>query len=236
MKTIQTMKAMVIAATLICGVSVNAQAQSNDSYETKNEVAVTIGAGSNSQIFSAFSDLFTVMGTALISSVVTGGIYTGTTTYDNETNIPPISVEYFHRLNNTVSIGAIGGFCGSFSDMFCTFQKNQGDGNYKIESKEKVGTSKKYFVTLMPAAKFDWLRKKNFGVYSKVALGVTYMYEKEKQDNKDGEKVLNSESRFMANFQASLLGIEAGLEKVRGFAELGAGEQGILVAGIRCKF
>jgi hypothetical protein len=38
------------------------------------------------------------------------------------------------------------------------------------------------------------------------------------------------------NFQASLLGIEAGGQNVRGFVELGMGEQGVALAGIRCKF
>ena len=89
--------------------------------------------------------------------------------------------------------------------------------------------------------KFDWVRKKNFGIYSKIGLGATYMYEKEVQKN-DGsgqdidDKVVHSKGKWMANFQASLLGIEAGTEKIRGFAELGAGEQGIILAGLRYKF
>jgi hypothetical protein len=38
------------------------------------------------------------------------------------------------------------------------------------------------------------------------------------------------------NFQVSALGIEAGTENVRGFAELGIGEQGIALAGVRIRF
>ena len=230
---------MIIAAALLCGTVNNAQAQSED--YPKDEVAVSIGAGTNSQIYSVFSNLFGVMGEALITSVATVGTHTGHTSYDNEKYIPPISVEYFHHLNKTVSIGAIGCFNGYTSDMFFTWQKNNGDGTGTVKSKENIGVAKKYYATLMPAVKFDWVRTKNFGVYSKLALGLTYMYEKEIQKKDDtgkdiGEKKLHSDIGFMGNFQASLLGIEAGTMKIRGFAELGCGEQGILQAGLRYKF
>lgn len=236
MKIMKTLKSMMIAAIILCGTSMSAQAQNSDYYQTKDEVAISIGGPSNSQIINAFSELFGVMGSAIITSVATGGHYTGYTTYENEKNIPAISAEYFHHINKTVSIGGIVGFNGTFSDMYCTFQRNIGDGNATIESKEKVGSAKKYFITVMPAVKFDWLRQKNVGLYSKVAFGLTYMYEQEKQDNEAGEKELNSDSKIMGNFQASLLGVEVGSEKFRGFAELGVGEQGIFVVGCRYKF
>ena len=37
-------------------------------------------------------------------------------------------------------------------------------------------------------------------------------------------------------WQASLLGVEVGSQNIRGFVEAGAGEQGILLAGIKYKF
>ena len=49
--------------------------------------------------------------------------------------------------NKTISIGGIAAFNGSFSDMYCTWQKNNGDGSANIKSKEKVGTAKTYFIT-----------------------------------------------------------------------------------------
>ena len=219
MKTLKTLKSMMIAAIILCGTSMNAQAQNNDYYQTKDEVGITIGGPSNSQIINVFSEMFGIMGSALVTSVATGGQYTGYTTYENEKNIPAISAEYFHHLNKTG-----------------TFQKNEGSGDATVKSKEKVGSAKKYFITVMPAVKFDWLRQKNYGLYSKLAFGLTYMYEQEKQDNQNGEKELHSDSKVMGNFQASLLGIEAGSEKFRGFAELGVGEQGIFVVGCRYKF
>ena len=72
--------------------------------------------------------------------------------------------------------------------------------------------------------------------WDKVAVGVTYRYEKKKQDNKNWEKELNKETGFMGYFQASLLGIETSLQKNRGFAEFGKGEQDIVHASVHYKF
>ena len=234
----KTMKSWMFAAILLCGTGMNAQAQDSDYYDTKDEVAFSIGSGTNSQILDVFTDLFGVMGEALVTSVVTGGTYTGTTSYDNKSTIPAFSIEYFHHLNKVISIGAVGAFNGYSKDMYVVWQRN--DGSSKA-SKEDIGYAKKYYISLMPAVKFDWLRKENFGLYSKIAIGATYMYEKEVQEKDDsgneiGEKEVHSESKWMGNFQASLLGIEAGSQKLRGFAEFGFGEQGIVLVGARYKF
>ena len=45
-----------------------------------------------------------------------------------------------------------------------------------------------------------------------------------------------SETTFEVNWQISLLGLEAGSERLRGFIELGTGEQGIGLIGLRYKF
>ena len=127
----------------------------------------------------------------------------------------PIGIEYFYHVSPVVGVGAVASIAG------CKYDHSSFKANY---------------YTVMPAVKFDWLRQKNYGLYSKLAFGLTYMYEQEKQDNQNGEKELHSDSKVMGNFQASLLGIEAGSEKFRGFAELGVGEQGIFVAGCRYKF
>ena len=230
-KTSNLLKSMM-AAILLCVASLNAQAQNDEYYKTKDEVAVTIGAGSNSQIINAFSSIFSVMGEALITGTMTGGTYIGTTTYENEKDIPAISVEYFHHLSPIVSIGAIAAFNGTTSDMYCKFQRTDGSST----TKERVGSSSKYYFTLMPAAKFDWLRKKNFGLYSKVAVGATYASEKQKQDVNGDKKEVHSDNEIRFNFQASLIGLEVGSEKLRGFAELGVGEQGIALVGVRYKF
>ena len=87
----------------------------------------------------------------------------------------------------------------------------------------------------MPAVKFDWVRKKYFGVYSKLAIGATLRHEKIDYDDNSSYDDHN-DSELHVNWQLSFLGIEAGSPTLRGFLELGTGEQGIFVAGLRYKF
>ena len=85
---------------------------------------------------------------------------------------------------------------------------------------------------LMPAVKFNFLRKKNVGLYSKAALGVTYRTEYIDYD--DGSKDYD-EKDFHVNWHLSFIGVEVGGPYLRGFTELGIGEQGIVCAGLRYK-
>ena len=95
------------------------------------------------------------------------------------------------------------------------------------------GEAKNSFITVLPAVKFNWLRKKYFGMYSKVAAGVSFASKKEDYTDNTPSR---SENSVEFNWQLSALGIEAGSPNVRGFVELGIGEQGMMLAGVRCKF
>ena len=86
-------------------------------------------------------------------------------------------------------------------------------------------------MTLMPSVKYYYVNGKNFGLYSKVAAGVMMMRAKSESN---GKSYTDSDFRFMC--QASLLGLEAGSQNFRCFFELGAGEQGIILAGLKYKF
>ena len=104
--------------------------------------------------------------------------------------------------------------------------------------KEDYGEATNTYITVLPAAKFNWLRKKYFGMYSKVGVGATFRTQKEdineaKAGNNGSDR---SKSDIFFNFQLSALGMEFGAETVRGFIELGVGEQGMGLFGIRCKF
>ena len=94
---------------------------------------------------------------------------------------------------------------------------------------------KNSYLTLMPAVKFDYLRKKHFGMYSKLAIGATLRTEKVDYDSNIDAKD-HDESDFHINWQLSLLGLEAGGQALRGFIELGFGEQGIYVIGVKYRF
>ena len=63
-------------------------------------------------------------------------------------------------------------------------------------------------------------------MYSKAAVGVTFMSDSGTKD---------SDSKVVFNWQASLIGMEFG-GAFRGFVELGMGEQGIILGGLRYKF
>lgn len=180
------------------------QAQSNG-YDTKHEVAVSYGIDSNSQIIDAFEEI--------------GGGLLGAR-FDNEKYIGPISAEYFYHLKPWLGVGGIFVYGQNKQDVMMDHEKN--------------GESKNSYITLMPAVKFDWLRKKNFGMYSKLAVGATLR--SEKYDSNINSNNSYSDSEVHVNWQASLIGIEGGSPTVRGFAELGMGEQGIILAGVRYKF
>ncbi len=206
---------MMMAAILLCG-AMSAQAQ--DYYETKHEFGIAIGGGSNSQILNGMEQFAKVIVTTM------GTLGTVKPSYENTSEIPTISLDYYYHLTKGVAVGGIFVINGRTEDM--------------LVNKEKIGEAKRYTFTLMPAVKFDWLRKKYFGMYSKFGLGVSMLSDSQKAVNNhqiNGAQK-QSETRWYVNFQASLLGAEVGSEHIRGFAELGYGEQGIGLIGLRYKF
>lgn len=166
--------------------------------ETKHEVAISYGVWSNSQIIDEFENV--------------GGALVGAR-FEDEKYFGSISAEYFYHLKNWLGVGGILAYGQRQEDVYLLGKKD--------------GDIKNSYFTLMPAVKFDWLRKKNFGMYSKLAFGATLRTEKY-----DGD----TDTEMHINWQASLVGIEAGSPTLRGFLELGTGEQGIALVGVRYKF
>ena len=198
------MNRFLILAAALCMGTLSMNAQKG--YEDiRHEVAVGIGVYSNSQWID---DLETV--TTTFNHV----------TYDNESYKGPLSVEYFYHMKSWLGVGGIFAYGRHTQDVYY--------------GQLKLGEAKDSYFTLMPAVKFDWLRKKNFGMYSKLAFGTTLR--NEKADYESPEKEGYSETTFEVNWQISLLGLEAGSERLRGFLELGTGEQGIGLIGLRYKF
>ena len=183
-------------------------AQSDGYYDKKHEVGITYGIDSNSQIIDAFEAV--------------GGAVVGVT-LDGDSWIGPISVEYFYHPKNWLGVGGILAYGQMKQDVYLNGKKNGKDGE-----------STNDYLTLMPAVKADWLRKSHFGMYSKLALGFTYRSEKIKYNTAGHNNFDDSE--FHVNWQMTLLGLEAGGQSLRGFVELGFGEQGILLLGARYKF
>ena len=195
---------ITVAVAMMTAMSVNAQSGYED---TKHEVGISYGALSN----TTWMSIADAMGTTITLGAVKykDGDFTG-----------PIAVEYFYHLSPVIGLGAVGAYTHETKDILI--------GN------DKCGEAKNSFITVMPAAKFNWLRKKNFGMYSKVAAGLTFASKKEDYSKGNVEDL--SENKVGFNFQVSALGIEAGSETFRGFVELGVGEQGVALVGIRAKF
>ena len=120
----------------------------------------------------------------------------------------PVGVEYYYHVTPGVAIGAMASIAG------CKW----GD---KGEEKTK-------YYTVMPAIKFNWLRREHFGMYSGLAAGVMFI------TSKDDKKDNDSKTSFMG--QLTALGAEFGGQQLRAFTELGFGERGMLTLGLRYKF
>ena len=175
--------------------------------EPKNELAVGYGFVSSSNALDVFSD---------VVSAIFGA------RYENGAFIGPLSAEYFYHVSPLVGVGGIGVYSHHKQDV--------------IQNEVVTGKQISNYYTVMPAVKFNWLRKKQWGMYSKLAAGYTRANYSTTGKDSDGSNTKDSSSDNFFNFQASLVGIEAGNRSVRGFAELGFGEQGLIHGGVRFRF
>ena len=202
-------KIWIIAVALMMGTTV-AFAQTD---EPKNEFSVAWGGLSNSQVLNTFVDVFA----AAFESIVDKG-----TKWDDVADFGTISAEYFHHVSPVVSLGAIGVYNMHNRDL-------QKDGKV-------IGSNKRSFITLLPAVKFNWLRKDSWGMYSKLGAGASLLVSKEKTDaTPSSEAIDNTKCSVLFNFQVSALGVEFG-RSLRGFCEAGFGEQGVFLVGLRYRF
>ena len=176
--------------------------------EMRQEISISYGVAPNSIWLDAISDVVPAM--------------FGQKS-DNETRIGSLSAEYFYHTSKVVGVGAVASFSHYSEDVL---------------SKDVLKSHRnKGYYTLMPAVKFNWLRKQHWGMYNKIALGATYAQVSDEGYSENGLKDGNKETNddVMFNFQASL-GVEAGSNHWWGFAEFGIGEQGVGLLGVRYKF
>ena len=131
----------------------------------------------------------------------------------------PAGVEYYYHISPVVAVGGVAVFAGCEAE------------NEKTKQKE----FKESFFTIMPSVKFNWLRKKNWGMYSGLSAGVMFLSLKANDDLKEPKTNVEDEHLTSFMFQATALGAEFG-GKLRGFVELGLGEKGTLCGGLRYKF
>lgn len=200
------MKKILLMAVAALMATVNVSAQ--EGYDTKHEIGISYGFGSNSDIINGFGG---GLGKAL------GGARS-----ENRVRFGALSAEYFYHVSEVIGVGGILSYARYKEDV------------YWRSDDTKSGVDKLNYFTIMPSVKFNWLRKDHFGMYSKLAAGASLSNIKSESENKNSES--GTENKVHFNWQASLIGIEAGGSRLRGFAELGFGEQGIGLLGIRYKF
>lgn len=175
-----------------------------------HELSLSYGVGSIAQLGDGIGE-----GIALIFS---------DKEYDDGFILGPITAEYFYHFNNPrLAIGGSVSYSKWDSDVLIR------------NSHEKVGETKRNFFSIMPSFKCYWVNKNHFGLYSKAAAGVGFLTNKSKNIEENKVVKENEESGTYFMFQASFIGAEFG-SKFRGFVELGVGDQGFALAGIRYKF
>lgn len=175
--------------------------------EPRNELAVGYGVASTSNVLDVFVDVVSAMFGAR---------------YQNERFIGPFSAEYFYHVSPLVGVGGIGVFNHHTQDV--------------LQDEQVTGKRTSNYFTVLPAVKFNWLRKQSWGMYSKLGVGYTRAEAKTTGNDPSGTYTKESTSSNLFNFHVSLVGFEAGNRSVRGFAELGFGEQGVIHGGIRFRF
>lgn len=179
----------------------------NAQSETKHEIAVSYGWLSNSDWLNIFEN---------VVDAAFGE------TYEDNLFFGPVNLEYFYHFEPWFGVGAMAAYGQLSQDII------------KNSSKENIGTLDNRYITFMPAVKFDWLRRDIVGLYSKLGAGVTWRSEKRNYTNGTTADATDK-SDLHVNWHVSVIGVEIG-KQLRGYAEYGLGEQGMLQMGIRYRF
>ena len=127
----------------------------------------------------------------------------------------PVGIEYYRHVSPVVAIGAMASVAGC---------------------KYKEGIAKSTYYAVMPAVKFNYLRRNHFGLYSGLAAGVLFSHSTMNSTTSTGASENKTDNGTFFMFQITGIGAEFGGQRLRGFGELGFGERGVLCAGIRYKF
>jgi hypothetical protein len=138
---------------------------------------------------------------------------------DQSSFFGPVGVEYYYHVSPVVGVGGVAAFAGCKA----------------IDKKTNAKDLNEKFITVMPSVKFNWLRKKSFGMYSALSAGVMFASVSVEGEAKAADPEAKDETVTSFMFQATALGLEFG-GNVRGFVEAGVGEKGLLCAGLRYKF
>ena len=177
--------------------------------EPKSEISLGYGLPFNTSNMCEF-----------LADAWTGGL--SNKQMDKDSYIGPLSLEYYYHTSPVVGVGVIG--------IYSRYK-----GLRTLSDNSAMVHKSKYF-TVMPAVKLNWLRRGHWGLYSKAGIGYSRANYTTSGVDDSGKALTEKRGKNFVNFQLSLLGAEAGFTNVRAFAELGFGEQGVILGGIRMRF
>lgn len=180
---------------------------SNSTKAQKNEINVSYGTVTSSEISELFSET--------ILTGFTGGLYS----FKNFKSTGAINVDYYRSASKRFKFG--GAFIYEQFSREISFNK------------EFSGKTKNNYITVMPQIKFLYIAKPAFELYSGLGLGASLR--NETFDPKETNTKKQKDSEIFMAFHANLLGIRVG-KKLGGFAEIGFGNKGLINAGISYRF
>lgn len=205
----------VAVAAMMATVSISVSGQ-NIYADSKHEVGISSGFPSTSHI----ADLVRVINDVGRDDGVM---------YD-ASNLHSFTLEYFYRVKEWLGVGGM--LIYGTGNPVAT-EIADGTPISEIKNGAKIAEMKNHYVSLMPTVKFDWIRRQYFGMYSKVGLGFTSRHEQTLYSHYTRS---NEQASFLhLNGHLTLVGMDFGSPHFRGFFDLGFGEQGIILLGLRYK-
>ena len=200
------MKKVFITLAVSLLTAINVIAQNE---ELRHEIGISYGAG------------ISLIGNGIGSAISHGVLeLIADKSWANDKQFGTLGMEYFYHFNNRrLAVGGV-----------VTYAKYSEDVVDKNDNMKVYGDRTRRYMSVMPAIKYSWINKHHFALYSKVAVGGTLTSSK---STENGKSENNSKLYFMG--QVSAIGVEFG-SKLRGFFEVGGGEQGIVLGGIKYKF
>lgn len=180
-------------------------------------IMVTINTNAQDELKNEIGVFYGVESASNILSVVTSAF--AAAAGDQGSWWGPIGAEYYYHISPVAAVGGVAVYASCKAE------------DEKTNTKDLNET----FITLMPSMKFNWLRKKNFGMYSALSAGVMFASISVNDAAKKADPDAKDETITSFMFQATALGIEFG-GNLRGFVEAGLGEKGTLCGGLRYRF
>ena len=203
-------RVLLVMTMLAITVSLQAQSLADGRMQHRHELSVGIGDA----LPMAFTDAFGFdVPDAIINSML-GNDYTEDSSFS-----PLLTVSYGYRVSKRNIVSARGTYCEGNADIF----SDEG-------CISKAGERHEHYFSIQAALQHDWIQKRHFTLYSKLAAGAIFI--NYKRDCTGEETVTDGTGGVM--MQVNPVGIEVGGQQVMGYMELGFG-QTIMEIGLKVR-